>query len=247
MGLPGRRNAAQRALLNALPTSGAASVSFPTDYPALLATIDSWQAEARANHPGIIPCRAGCAACCHGPFDLSVADALLVRNAVRALPAPDKAEVRRRAQAQMDQMRGLEPSVAAPYDLGSLGESRFDLLVDSLEEEPCPALDDHGACRIYAARPMICRLIGLGVLTPDGQVVENACPIQADYPAYQQLPPQRFDLDAWDQADAPARLLASEELFGSSEYHEYETTVAGAILLDVSGVDTALRTAPGER
>src|SRR6185295_18897597 len=136
-------------------------MTLPDDYPVLLAGIDAWQAEAQARYPGVIPCRSGCSACCHGPFDISAADALLVRDAVRALPAELRFDLRRRAEAQIGAMRRLEPDLVAPWDITLLGEERFDELVEAFEEAPCPALDDLGACRIYERRPMICRLMGL--------------------------------------------------------------------------------------
>ncbi len=210
-------------------------MSLPDDYPALLAGIDAWNADARARHPGVIPCRAGCAACCHGPFDISVADALLVREGVRILPPGIRAEVRTRAAAQMGAMRRIEPELAAPWDITALGEDRFDALVTAFEEQACPALDQGGACRIYDHRPMICRLMGLGLETPDGHVIENECPIQGEYPEYESLAPQVFDLDGWEGAEAEALIHAAERLFGDAGGSGYETTVAGAILLDVPG------------
>ncbi|HEU5220292.1 MAG TPA: YkgJ family cysteine cluster protein [Gemmatimonadales bacterium] len=210
--------------------------SAPDDYPALLTGIDAWQAQAQARHPDVIPCRAGCSACCHGPFDISAADALLVRDAVRGLPPGIRAEVRRKAEAQVGGMQRIEPELAAPWDITRLGEEAFDGLVEAFAEAPCPALDDAGTCRIYQQRPMICRMMGLGLETPDGHVIENACPIQGEFPEYESLEPQRFDLDGWEDAEAEALVHAALALFGSADESGYETTVAGAILLD--GPDT---------
>lgn len=207
-------------------------MSLPYDYPTLLADIDIWQAGTKAKHPGVIPCRMGCSACCHGPFDISVADALLVREAVRSLAPAERAEMRSLAVAQVGRMQELEPELAPPWDIRPLGERRFDTLVEALEREPCPALDISGACRIYDGRPMICRLMGLGVRTLEGQVIENACPIQDDFPEYRRLEPQVFDMSGWDVAQEPLLASASRELFGTTEWSGYETTIAGAILLE---------------
>jgi Fe-S-cluster containining protein len=207
-------------------------LSLPYDYPALLAEIDSWQAGARTKHPGVIPCHAGCSACCHGPFDISVADALLVRDGVRSLAPSDRAEIRHQAWAQIGRMREAEPGLAPPWDVAILGERRFDALSEALAREPCPALDAAGRCRIYEHRPMICRLMGLGVRTVTGQVIENGCPIQDNFPAYRRLEPQVFDMDRWDVAQEPHLASAALELFGTEARSGYETTVAGAVLLD---------------
>lgn len=132
-------------------------------------------------------------------------------------------------------MRRVEPDLTAPWDISVLGEDRFDNLVEAFEDQPCPALDTSGACLIYENRPMICRMMGLGLETPDGHVIENTCPIQGEFPEYESLAPQIFDLEAWEGAEADALSRGSERLFGSVERAGYETTVAGAILLDVTG------------
>lgn len=204
----------------------------PLDYPALLARLDDWHGAARTTHPGVMPCRAGCHACCHGPFDISVADALLVRDSVRALPPEDRAAVHRRAEAQLARMGQLEPAFAAPWDVSGLGERRVDALLEAFNREPCPALDESGGCRIYQGRPMVCRLMGLGLRTPAGEVIPNACPIQNDHPAYRSLEPQVFDLDAWNVEEEPLLARAAVQLFGTVERRDFETTVAGAVLLD---------------
>lgn len=224
MALPGDGHLPQRSPL-----------TLPNDYPSLLAGLDAWQAEARERNPGVIPCRPGCSACCHGPFDISVADALLVRDGVRALEPGARAGLRQRAESQIVAMKRMEPGFEAPWDIGTLGEEKFDALVEAFEEAPCPALDPAGACMIYQHRPMICRMMGLGLETPDGHVIENACPIQSEFPEYESLPPQLFDLEAWEDGEEGALTGAAQRLFGGVERANYETTVAGAILLDVSG------------
>jgi hypothetical protein len=76
--------------------------------------------------------------------------------------------------------------------------------------------------------------MGLGLETLDGHLIENACPIQGEYPEYQSLPPQIFDLEGWEDAEADSLIGAAGQLFGTAGRSGYETTVAGAILLDVS-------------
>ena len=51
-----------------------------------LERLDRWFSDARERLPGVIPCGPGCSACCHGPFDISVADALLLREGLAELP-----------------------------------------------------------------------------------------------------------------------------------------------------------------
>jgi len=202
-----------------------------TAYLPLLHELDAWQAAACAAHPGVIPCRPGCSACCHGPFDISVADAALVARAVAALPAAIRQPVLVRAAAQLERMRELAPEFAEPWDLSNLPERTVDDLCEALAAEPCPCLDNSGSCVIYDARPMVCRVMGLGLLTPEGGEIPNACPIQDDFPAYAALPPQPFDLAAWEEREAEAFRAAAARL---GQVPGFETTVAGAAHLDSS-------------
>lgn len=128
-------------------------------------------------------------------------------------------------------MLGFEPSWRAPYDVAQLGEERFDSLVEQLADAPCPLLDESGVCSIYAHRPFICRLMGLGIETPQNDVVPNSCPIQAEFPAYNALPAQPFDLEAWEREEDLALQNGSLALFGSETQRHFETTIATAILL----------------
>lgn len=106
-------------------------------------------------------------------------------------------------------MTALTPAWIAPWDATALGEEAFDALVSALASTPCPVLEPAtGACLIHASRPSTCRLMGMGVITADGDQLENACPIQDVFPGYPGLPPVRHDLEqteaALDGADVDA-------------------------------------------
>ena len=217
-------------------------MSRPIRYLPLLEQLDRWQADARIRHPGVIPCRTGCSACCHGPFDISIADVALIAEAVALLPADVRAEVVERARSQLAAMQAIEPQWAAPFDIGAIGEARFDRVSDELAELPCPMLDQAGACLIYHDRPMICRLMGLGLVTERGDVIENGCPIQERFPAYERLEPQPFPLEAWESDEDEARADAAIRL-GDAGLLDYETTIAAAV---VSGLTPGPRY-PGNR
>lgn len=199
-----------------------------TRYLPVLQELDAWQAAARQAHPGVIPCRPGCSACCHGPFDISVADAALVAEAIATLPAVIRTPLLVRATAQLEQMREVCEELAEPWDVSRLSEEAFDAVCEALAEEPCPCLDTTGSCVIYESRPMVCRVMGLGLLAEEGGEIPNACPIQDEYPAYAGLPAQPFDLSAWEAGEATAMAAAAAQLGVDPGF---ETTVAGAALL----------------
>jgi Fe-S-cluster containining protein len=158
-----------------------------------------------------------------------VADVELLEAGGRALAESEWLEVRRRAKALVAQMEALEPGWAAPHAIADLGEERFDRLSESLAEEPCPLLDSDGRCRIYADRPLVCRLIGLGMHTSAGGLIENACPIQDRFPAYAELAPVRFDLESFEEVERACLVQAAGRRFGRPDRWEFESTVAALI------------------
>ena len=118
---------------------------------------------------------------------------------------------------------------------GEVGDHRRDggLLPPPLRAaEPCPLLDPAGRCRIYADRPLVCRLIGLGLQTPAGRVIENACPIQDRFPGYAELPPVQFDLESFEEVERACLVQAAGRRFGPPDQWEFETTIA-AVLADL--------------
>ena len=199
-------------------------------YRDLLTCLDAWFAAAREAARGVVPCREGCTACCHGPFDISVADAELIGEALDRMPAADRERVTERAQALLARMRALEPTWAPPYAVDALGEDRFDRLTDALAAEPCPLLDEAGRCGIYADRPLVCRMIGIGMRTPMGRTIDNACPIQERFPGYASLPPAMFELEAFEEVELVCLRQAAARRFGDPEQWEFETTIAAAIV-----------------
>ena len=198
-------------------------------YRALLERLDAWFAKGRRAAPIAVPCRGGCTACCHGPFDISIADAELVSQAVIRLPAAERAAVVRRAEALLDRMRAVEPDWQPPYEVAAIGEDRFDRLSETLAGEPCPLLDEAGRCRIYADRPLVCRPIGLGMVTLAGRVIENACPIQDRFPGYAELPPVPFDLEEFEKTEIECLRAAAQRCFDDAERWEFETTIAAVV------------------
>src|SRR5690606_3837648 len=104
-------------------------------------------------------CRAGCSACCLGPFDISAAEAVLVRMAVEALPPTVADGIRERAASQREAYGRLTTDWQQPWDTDALDEEKFDELCASLAAVPCPALDPETRhCLIHSHRPSNCRI-----------------------------------------------------------------------------------------
>jgi Fe-S-cluster containining protein len=193
-------------------------------YLQLLGQLDNWFAKGvAAAGPGVVPCRVGCTACCHGPFDISPADAQDVHSAVSALPTVIREGVLERASVARERSAEFLPTWGPPWDADTLSEAMIDDLCESQATLPCPALDpDGGSCLIHEARPATCRLTGLGLDASDGLLLENVCPIQGEFPAYASLEATPFDL---------LRFEREAERWDDEARREgwVSTTVAGAL------------------
>ncbi len=111
--------------------------------------VDQAMAEAVRKSGSWLACRIGCHDCCLGPFPITQLDALRLRAGLAELQTDDPeraARVLRRARASVD------------------------ALDETGEDDPCPALDpETGACDLYAARPITCRMFGPAVREPGGE------------------------------------------------------------------------------
>jgi Fe-S-cluster containining protein len=163
-----------------------------------------------------------------------VADALLVRQAVSRLSDDAQSEVRRQAMALAEKFSAMEPGWKFEEGLAGISEESFDGICEALADEPCPLLDREGECRIYDDRPMICRMTGLGIVSPAGRVIENNCPIAADFPAYAALSPQPLELEALEEIEDACLEAAALALFGTPDHARLETTIAIALATQVS-------------
>jgi Fe-S-cluster containining protein len=142
----------------------------------LVQIVDAATADAARRSGPWLKCRLGCTQCCIGVFAITQLDALRLREGLQKLEGSDPARaaaVRLRAE----QSRG-RLSAQFPGDLatGILDESAEDQFENFANEEPCPVLDPlTGACDLYAARPMTCRVFGPPIRSEDGIGVCELC------------------------------------------------------------------------
>jgi Fe-S-cluster containining protein len=132
----------------------------------LLAVVDRAMDEAARRSGDRLACRAGCTACCIGPFPITALDAARLRDGLRALASRDREAAERlrgRARAGLDELASDFP-----------GDRESGMLADGEDDEPrrerffarhgalpCPALDPaSGLCELYAYRPLSCRTFG---------------------------------------------------------------------------------------
>jgi Fe-S-cluster containining protein len=141
----------------------------------LVQIVDAATADTARRSGNWLKCRLGCTQCCIGVFAISQLDELRLRAGLSDLERRDPeraASVRKRADESWNRLR-----ISFPGDVmtGRIDEENPDF-VEFANEEPCPALDPAtGACDLYAARPMTCRVFGPPVRTEDGIGVCELC------------------------------------------------------------------------
>lgn len=139
------------------------------DYKELLAGVDAWYKSVKDAHPAEVPCSKGCRECCIGLFDVSLADRDLLREGLAQADPAARKDIETRASALVARMREVEPDLGDTLDGKSPEE--IDDLCDAVGDVECPVLGPAGECRLYAHRPLTCRMSGVPVVDLSGKSV----------------------------------------------------------------------------
>jgi Fe-S-cluster containining protein len=154
------------------------AVSLPPGDQKLVQIIDAALADTARRSGEWLVCRLGCTQCCMGAFAINQLDVLRLQRGLAELEVTDPvraAQVRDRARASIARLARDFPGDAETgiLDEGETAEARFE---EFANDEPCPVLDPQtGACDLYAARPMTCRVFGPPVQSGEGLCVCELC------------------------------------------------------------------------
>ncbi len=186
-----------------------------------------WDEAARQTSPGEIACRAGCFGCCIGLFEISLAEAALVRSGVAALPEAVRTDVLERARRIVS-----ESARAFPGDVtrGLLDPERTEAADDAyfeiVADRACPMLElPSGRCRIYASRPITCRTYGFA-WAKDGAVIHPPCGLNLPGASNERQLAASVDIGRIDEGLDVAREIAEELDLDP----EVESTIAHAVV-----------------
>lgn len=138
-------------------------------YAALLQEVDSWFAGCLQRHAELITCGRGCSSCCRGLFDITLLDALLLRQGFDLLPDEIRRDVRWKAHTRLDEITAQWPAFTSPWILNPIPEPEWDAMMPEEDETPCPLLSEGGDCLVYDHRPMTCRLNGIPLIDTSGE------------------------------------------------------------------------------
>jgi len=185
-----------------------------------------WDKAAARTRPDDLLCREGCFGCCLGSFEISFSEALVLRDAVSALPELARTRIRGRAARLVARGAASFPGdpIAGVLDPGR-SEEQDAAFFDALEHVACPLLElPSGRCAVYESRPVTCRTYGLA-WREETTVVHPACPLNLD-----EATPERTLETAVDVAPLLAGDQARAELARSAGLPSgAATTVAHAL------------------
>lgn len=144
----------------------------------LVQIIDAALADTARRSGEWLACKLGCTQCCVGVFAINQLDVARLKQGLADLEATDPARaarIRERARASIARLRQDFPGNP---ETGILEENveaseRFE---EFGNDEPCPVLDPAtGACDLYSARPMTCRVFGPPLRSEEGLGVCELC------------------------------------------------------------------------
>jgi Fe-S-cluster containining protein len=153
-------------------------VALPASDQHLVQIIDLALADTARRSGEWLVCKLGCTQCCVGAFAINQLDVLRLQQGLADLELTDPARaahIRERARASIARLAPNFPGDPATgiLDESETAEARFEAFAN---DEPCPVLDPlTGACDLYAARPMTCRVFGPPVRSEDGLGVCELC------------------------------------------------------------------------
>jgi Fe-S-cluster containining protein len=139
------------------------------EYQELLSKVDAWYRSVKESHPALVPCEKGCRDCCIGLFDVSLADRDLLREGMAAADPALRKDIEERAAALLARLRQIDPRLGDTLDGWSPDD--VDDLCDAAGDLECPVLGKDGDCRLYAYRPLTCRMSGVPVVNLAGEAV----------------------------------------------------------------------------
>jgi Fe-S-cluster containining protein len=135
-----------------------------------------------------VGCKKGCHECCSvGFFDITLLDAIYLRNALKQLPASVRERVLARANEQIDILEKKKAFSRKDPLLKTL--PAIDSISRRSAKMSCPALEN-GSCMIYDQRPHICRIFGPTIRGPRRAVRLEGCGLfnkdipEADFPIF---------------------------------------------------------------
>jgi len=201
-------------------------------YAGLLAEVDGWFSDCLERYGDRIACSQGCSSCCRGLFDITLLDALFLREGFDKLPDAVRQDVLMKAGARLDGITARWPDFTAPWILNRIPETEWDAIMPEDDETPCPLLSERGDCLVYEYRPMTCRLNGIPLIDTSGEeLFDDWCTLN-----FTDVDPRAFEDLRHPFSDLFAQELLlfremTRQLLGEA-ISELDTIIPAAVFID---------------
>lgn len=173
-----------------------------------------------------VRCLRKCHECCaSGFFDITLLDALHLRENLKKVPAAIRKRVVDKANEQLDILEKKGAFSRKDPLLKSL--AAIDAISRRSARMRCPALDDNGACLIYEIRPHICRIFG-----PTVRGSRRAVRLEGCGYFKKDIPESDFAILS-NYKDEEVLIKAMFTKAGKKRVREVDTIIPAAIALDL--------------
>jgi Fe-S-cluster containining protein len=114
-----------------------------------------------------VSCKVGCADCCYALFDLSLVEALYIKNKFDSNVSSDelRSKIIERANEADRKIYRLKRQAHKDQQAGKSVDEIFDWM--SAQRVRCPLLNANDQCDLYESRPITCRLYGVPTVIGD--------------------------------------------------------------------------------
>jgi len=125
-------------------------------YELLVDKADAAFREMQKEHGSCMKCEPHCSDCCHAVFGLFLIEAGYLREQFDRLTDEEKGAALLRCERAEKNLERLQNMLQAHE-----GDPQMQAYVISRERIPCPLLNEHQDCILYAHRPITCRVYGI--------------------------------------------------------------------------------------
>lgn len=136
-------------------------------YRAIVDQVDAVFKKVKEEHQECVSCKVGCSDCCHALFDLTLIEALYIKNQFDKVfeKGDDRALIIERANEADRAVYRLKRQAFKDHEDGKPENEILEEM--ATRRVRCPLLNADDKCDMYADRPITCRLYGVPTVIGD--------------------------------------------------------------------------------
>lgn len=135
-------------------------------YKELVRQVDLAFQKVQQEYDDCVRCKVGCADCCHALFDLTLIEAIYIKQQFDTkYPEEGREELIEKANKADRQVYQIKRQAHKDHQSGKTQEQILEEL--AAKRVRCPLLNSQDQCDLYEARPITCRLYGVPTVIGD--------------------------------------------------------------------------------